>query len=466
MLIQKLQNIATKTPGKQAIVYKGKAISYAELLEEIEKRAERILPNISEKNILLNHTNELENLINFLAIISINKIGIFASKHLKNNEIENIKAKYSAFILDEKAINNIDQNIHHSSFTDQHSSFNISHSSLFLGVLSSGTTATPKLIFKDYQAWLSAFPHQSEVFGIGESDRLFVLDAMAYSANLNTVLHMLWLGGTVVMTSLNSANSWVEQIEKEKVTSIFMVPSHYRLLVKNRYTTEVGMHTNNTKDNYLKNLKSIISAGEKLDVETTQKLLKFAPNALLTEYYGSAELGHISYHQGQEIIDNPLSVGRPFPEVKIKIENEQIFVDSPYISPDFRKIKTNFDLGYFVDNQLILMGRAGRMFNKRGLNVFAEEIENLAKKLPFIIEAAAIGLLQENGSHEIFLIYTCKNGFHNSVNNNLIIKYLSNNLQAAKRPDRIQEFENLPRTDFGKIDFKALARNLEEEIFA
>jgi long-chain acyl-CoA synthetase len=430
--------------NKQAIVYKGKTVTYAEIWKIIDDRA-KIFSTISEKNILLNHKDELENLLNFLTIISIGKVGIFVGKHLKKNELEILRNENKAFIIDENTLNlqltltrNIQQITYHQSPNTQ-----------FLGVLTSGTTSTPKLIFKDYQSWFSAFPHQSKVFGIGENDRLFVCDALSYSANLNAVLHMLWLGGTVVLTSLNTANNWEQQIEKEAVTSIFMVPSHYRLL-KN-----IGKNS----------VKSIVSAGEKLDPETAKKLLNFAPNALLTEYYGSAELGHITYHQGQAIIDNPLSVGKPFPEVKIKIENEQIYVDSPYISPDYRNNKTNFDLGYFIDNQLILMGRAGRMFNRRGLNIFAEEIENHAKKLPFIIEATAIGILQEDNSHEIFLAYTCSDGFQNNINEKAIFSYLAKHLQATKIPHRIQEFDNLPRTDFGKIDYKALARIFEEEIF-
>jgi long-chain acyl-CoA synthetase len=448
MLIEKLQNFASQSPDKQAIVYKGKVISYANLLECINERADLFYSNIFEKKVLLNHTDELENLFNFLALISIGKVGIFVSKHLNNKQIEDLSEQHSAFILNENSntfysspYNNRPKRPTHKSLLN----------TLFLGVLTSGTTSTPNLIWKDYQSWFSAFPHQTDVFGISQSDRLFVIDALSYSANLNAVLHILWLGGTVVLTSLKSANSWAQQIEKEQVNSIFMVPSHYRLLL------------NNGLQNY--QIKSLVSAGEKLDSKTAKCLMDLAPNALLTEYYGSAELGHITFHQNEEIINNAFSVGKVFPEVKISIENEQIFVQSPYISPDFRKIKTNFDLGYFIDNQLILMGRAGRMFNRRGLNVFAEEIENLVKELPFVIDATALGFLQETGSHEIYLAYTCQNGYQNNINNQQIIRYLSDNLQASKRPDQIKEFNILPRTQFGKIDFNALARSFEEEIF-
>jgi long-chain acyl-CoA synthetase len=445
MLIQKIHSFASQHPNKQAIVYKGGAINYAELLDIIDTRS-KVLSYILEKNIILSHKNEIENLLNFLAAMAIGKVSIFASKHLGESQINILSNKHKAFIINEtfsqepkKDNNNLSQNTLKTTLNKH-----------FLGVLTSGTTASPNLIWKDYQAWFSAFPHQSKVFDIHENDRLFVLDALSYSANLNAVLHMLWLGGTVVLTSLGSANTWHQQIENEAISTIFMVPSHYKLLVEN------GPE--------LKKIRSVVSAGEKLSSNIAQKLIQKAPNALLTEYYGSAELGHITFHQNQDIVNNPLSVGNPFPEVKIRLEAEQIFVESPYISPEFRAIKTNFDLGYFIDGQLILMGRAGRMFNRRGLNVFAEEIENIAITSPFIIEAAAVGILLEDGSHEIFLAYTCTEGYQNNANNNLILNYLSNSLEATKRPSQMLEFENLPRTNFGKIDYNALARSFESEI--
>jgi long-chain acyl-CoA synthetase len=441
MIIQKLLQFALEVPDKQAIVYEGRVFSYANLWAELQWRAE-VLGKIEANNILLHHPDELENLLNFLAIMAINKAGIFTGKNLNDSQITAVAEKNKAFILDKSLVpgskhpNNLD--------------FTPKPSTLFLGVLTSGSTATPNLIWKDYQAWFSAFPHQSEVFGIDKNDRLFVLNALAYSANLNSVLHMLWLGGSVVLTSLKTANSWHKQIENEAITSIFMVPSHYKLLVKNQKISP--------------KIKSLVSAGEKLDAQLAQTLCQMAPQAILTEYYGSAELGHITYHQNQEIIDNPLSVGKPFPGVEIRIEKEQIFVESNYISPEYRKLKTNFDLGYFVDNQLILMGRVGRMFNRRGLNVFAEEIENTVKVLTFVSEAAVIGILQPDHSHELSLAYSCTTGYQNNGNNQLILNHLASQLQATKVPSRLQEFENLPRTESGKIDFKALARTFEEEI--
>lgn len=446
MIVEKIFERSKSEPTKKAIIFQGKDISYGELTFEIIERATVFQKLISNKNVLLAQTDNFENLIDFLSLIHIGKVGIFISSQITDTQLAELQVQTNSFLLDNQT---------------KAESLNIKIEALieviplktkledlFLGVLTSGTESTPKIIWKDYQSWVSAFPHQSEVFDISEHDTLFVLDALSYSANLNSALHILWEGGTVYLTTLKSASTWHQQIIDNQVSNIFLVPSHYRLLVTKHFSCE--------------QIKSLVSAGEKLDFRTAKALISQFPNALLTEYYGAAELGHISFHQNQEIIDFGYSVGKPFPEVKIEIDDQKIRVESPYISPDFRGINTVLDLGYFEDGRLVLLGRSGRMFNRRGLNVFAEEIENKVSELGFVDEVAAIGKLRADGSHDIFLVFSSFADFP-AENIKIVRKHLLDTLPPAKQPRKILQIRNLPRKDIGKIDYQAVARIISEE---
>jgi long-chain acyl-CoA synthetase len=444
MIINKI--LHTNDKEKQAIVYGSRVYSYADLCNEILIRAAYFQTNITQQRVLLAHSDSLENLFNALALMAIGKVAIFSSKYILPNHLQHFQQQYdtatvefSLKIKDLAGSTNAPNEV-----------FVAQTNTVFLGVLTSGTTALPKVIWKDYQSWASAFEHQSQVFGINSADRLLVLDALSYSANLNSALHILWQGGTLILTSLKWANRWTQQIEKEQVSSVFMVPSHYRLLLKN---TPI-----------LSTLKSVVSAGEKLDTNTAKALLQACPNALVTEYYGAAELGHISYHQGKDIITYGYSVGKAFPAVEISIVEQKICVESPYISPDYRQNKTVHDIGYFEDDRLVVLGREGRMFNKRGLNVFAEEIENCIHELPFVYEVAAIGKRQKDGSDEICVVFSFHasvvptNDYHHKIRQHLLAK-----LPPAKHPRRIVALDNLPHKDFGKINYQAIARHFDEE---
>jgi long-chain acyl-CoA synthetase len=445
MLTDKLLYFSEKTPDKLALKYKGKQLTYSELYQNIVARVSVLAKLYSNQVFLLNSTSELENLLNFLAIIAHGKRAIFCGKHQTQQQIAELELAYHAVVLQNISIETCPKP---SENTTPFVPTVAEPSGIFLGVLSSGSTGQAKVIWKDYQSWFSAFAAQSQVFGLSSSSYLFVLDALAYSANLNNVMHCLWAGASVYLASLNTANTWAQKIENEQVDAIFLVPSHYRLLPPKAVFDKV---------------KVAISAGEKLSQELCSTLLHALPNALLTEYYGTAELGHICYQQGQQILENPLAVGGAFPGVKLRFENDKIYVNSPYVSPEYRANPTSHDLGYMLGSQLVLLGRQGRKYNRRGLNVYAEEIENVASKISFVAEVAVVGLLQADLSHQIVLYFVHKQGYQSQICNKQVIRYLSDIIHTAKLPNRVVELQVLPRKHFGKIDHQALVRLCEAE---
>lgn len=348
-------------PSATALKYQGREISYEELYRQIRNRAAWLRQHPADY--LLCHSSEAENLVSFLALMYAGQKGVFCGKNASPELKLAYAQKYGLSLLDFIPVTS----------EAPAAPFQPAESDLFLGILSPDKN---RLIWKDYRSWFSAFPSQSSVFGMHGKDRVMVVDALSYSANLNTVIHALWLGATVVMSPLREARNWGNIIRQEKISSLFLVPSHYRLLPENRTFPGVT---------------SAVSAGEKLDPVLAEKLLRIFPEACLTEYYGAAELGHISYLQNREIVHRPASVGKPFPGVTVRIREEKIWVESPYVSPAYRHAPTVSDLG-FIDREghLCLLGRGGRMFHRRERNHFAEELENTAGFAFPITEAALL----------------------------------------------------------------------------
>ncbi len=436
MIYSRIRNKAERSPEAEAIVWSGGRITYGLLLEEIRKRAFyfRDFPD----TVLLSDTDEKENLLNFLTLMSIGRKSVFASRNVSSEQRAGLAAGYGAAVVSAgipfgEGWTDIEEG---RMDTD-----------VFLGVLSSGTTGTPKVIWKDFGAWFSAFPHQSEVFSIHEQDRVFVLDALSYSANLNSALHTLWLGATLVLGSLKSAPKWAEQLREEQVSSVFMVPSHYRILAD--------------RSPVLPDIRSLVSAGEKLDPHTATALMDLFPGVLLTEYYGAAELGHIAYHQNRDIVEKPAEVGKPFPGVEIRMEGQLIRVSSPYVSPDYRKDPTVRDLGYVENGRLVVLGREGRMFNRRGLNILAEEVENAALRFPALREAALVERPASGSRKSLFLYYSGYDKQQVPVND--LREFLLKILPKEKLPNAYRQLPELPHNLAGKIDFNALSRKPAEE---
>ena len=430
MFFEKIQSVDSE---RIAILADGKSITFGDILTISKKRA--VFFENKKESFLLCHSSELENLYNFFAIIAVGGRAIFGGKNLSEEQKSSISVIQNCTIID--FIPECETNIQ--------AFYSVSKNEYFLGVLSSGTTGQSKLIWKDYQSWFSTFPQQSNIFGITEQDRVFVLDALAYSANLNTVLHTLWQGATVVLGKLVEASNWSKIFYNHKVTSAFLVPSHIRLLT--------------TSENFGKiKLNSLVSAGEKLEARLAQLVLDSMPDILLTEYYGAAELGHVSYAQNQDIVEHPTTVGKAFPGVEIEIKEDKIFVDSPYISPDYRNIRTVFDFGYLdADGRLCVFGRQGRMFNRRGLNIFAEEIENAALLHPFVKEAVLIA--NSYKSHILELIVVVKQEISKSELQDFLLKKITKD----KLPNKISFTLSIPRNEAGKVDFRVIAKKPVDE---
>jgi long-chain acyl-CoA synthetase len=409
LIVDKILHNAHLFPEKAAIIYGMQVLSYEELSISIERAADKL--NLNKSVHFIRNTDPIQTLIELLAVNAKSGRGVVLPS-----------------LFDEFTLNDDDCS-----------------KDSFIGILTSGTTGEEHLIWKSNDNWELAFKHQSEVFGVTMNDNVFIIDALSYSANLNAALHILWAGGTLVIDSLKNARKWNEIFLTHNVSSCFLVPSHCNLLIE--------------QDLSASRLKSLVTAGEKLSGNSAKKVLEKFPNIKLTEYYGAAELGHITYHQNDDIVNFPFSVGEAFPGVEVSIINDKVNVSSPYISAKYKKIGTVNDLGYFDGNRLILQGRTGRFFNRRAVNIYAQEIEVMALKLASIKDAI---LVKSEKGGKLTLFFTSKESKGNSEIK--LFEFLRANLPVSKIPNFVREIDQIPHSNAGKVDFKALSKMSNEEI--
>lgn len=424
MITDVILNNAQQQPDKIAIWYDNQFVSYRELAEKIQYAA---LFLESTGKYFIDSASPIQAVATLLACQLSGSLGLITHADITSFEKEQLAEQVGFCDLPTtKVLKNNNSDIQQNDF---------------LGVLTSGSTGIPKIIAKDNACWERAFSHQSTVFGISSSDKILVLDALAYSANLNAVLHGLWVGASIRLCSLKKARRWGEVIVSEGITSIFMVPSHLKLLQDFVVPSEV---------------RSIVTAGEKLSGELADAILRNFPQVQLTEYYGTAELGHIAYHQNKDIIANPISVGGAFPEVKITIRENQLFVESPYVSPAYRKVNTVGDLGQWQAGKLVLLGRGGKMFSRRGLNIYAQEIEQ--KALSFRgVEEVNLQEISSGQSPRLVLFFSTNRHFVSSSNRTeALMCYLRAILPQSKWPNRAVEVAVFPRLPHGKVNEKGL----------
>ncbi|WFD12331.1 AMP-binding protein [Tepidibacter hydrothermalis] len=413
----------------------------------IAKKLLTILNSNNNDNVFIKQSDEIYSIIYLISLSKINKTSILVDVDFNENIYQNlyIKVKPKLVIGDHFNYNEIIDNMIYNGFDYDPIDFNVSVSrdNIFLGCLSSGSTGDAKIIFKNHNCWVKAFKHQSDIFKISKDDKLFLVGNLVYTANLNSAIHMLYTGGTVVFSTSKFPKTWIKEIYSNNITSIFMVPSHYRLLVNSMNDENIYM-------------KSLLSCGCKMDIKTLKNIIKFFPNAVFHEYYGASELGHVSFISADKILEKQESVGIAFPDVKIHIEDSIISVTSPYISPMYPNTYSVSDMGYLKDDYLYLTGRLDNMINKAGYKIIPSKVESIILNSN-IIEDICLFAVNDKVKYQKLCAFIVKS---DNFNANVFKEYIKNNLPKNMIPQIIKYVDFIPLNSSGKPDVKFMSKNL------
>lgn len=424
------KQVSEREPEREFLILDEAHLSYGEAFKLVKETAESLASIIKkEDRIIILHMSLEKQLIFFLSVIYCGAIAIIA-----NENIGEEKAKELLESIGGKLIIKHDFQL----TTKKLVKVVLNEKMIFAGIMSSGTTGKPKIIWRDYKSWINSFKYQSSIFNINTNDKLFIKGDLSYSANLNSIMHIIYMEGTIVSTTHHFPATWIELIKKNKVNSIFMVPVNYDILTKKI-------------EQPINGVGSLVSAGAKLSKNLGEKLMKSFPKAVITEYYGASELGHISYNQGQDIINHGDSLGKVFPEVKLNFKDEVIYVKSPYLAPKYIPEATAGDMGYIDEHgYLYVRGRRDDIINVGGVKIFPQEIEEYILAHPRVKQVMVFPVYSKGRGSQLAAALVCEE----KVKYSELKVFLKNKLSMKLIPKKLFYVEELPLTINGKLDRK------------
>jgi len=203
--------------------------------------------------------------------------------------------------------------------------------------------------------------------------------------------------------------SYIETIEREKVTHIMVVPAQIIAM----------LNAPNFSYDTLKSLEMILSLGAPLHREHKEELNKKLPGRFY-ELYGLTE-GFVTVLDKNDYAAKPDSVGVPPPFFEMKIADQngkevptgevgEICGRGPVLMPEYYKrpdlteeaIKDGWlhsgDMGYVdEDGFLYLVDRKKDMIISGGVNVYPRDIEEIVVQHPAIQEVAVFGIASLGG---------------------------------------------------------------------
>lgn len=318
---------------------------------------------------------------------------------------------------------------------------------LCMGVLTSGSIDVPKILYRTYESWADFFEIQNKIFKINSSSKLFISGSLSFTGNLNVLLSVLYEGGTVIAITSFATKVWVKVIEEYLITNIYLVPSKLKVLV-------------NDLERKINSVKGIFTGSQLLFINTADKLNINFPNSEIVLYYGASELNYITYITYEEMKRRPLSVGKPFPNVKVFIKNNSIYVDTKYhVSGIYSPYSVN-DVGYIdTEGYLIFEGRKDDVINKGGIKVSSLKIEGEIRKIKEVDDVVIIPYKHSSKGNEIaaFIVN------NQSITKKDIIKNLKNNLMNNEIPKKIFFISNIPLNESGKMDRHKLKEYIDKK---
>ena len=343
---------------------------------------------------------------------------------------------------------------------------------------SSGTTGAPKGILRPRE---DREPDEalnaSAVFGRAFDFRPFdgphlVSTAMYHGGSHSYYMGALNVGHALVIMARFDAESALKLIDRHQVRSAYMVATQfYRML---QLPDEIRYEYN------VSSLHSVVHSAAPCPQSVKMAMFEWW-GPVIWETYGGME-GAATIAKPHRWLEKPGTVGRAVRGVKLAIFDD----DGNQIGPNetghiYFKTDSGFsyhrdeeltaeahrgdmftigDVGYVdEDGYLFIQDRAKDMIISGGVNIYSAEVEAVLLQHELIIDAAVIGVPDEDWGELVLAIVELREGHEPSeLVEQELLRHCRDHLAAHKRPRRVEFRSGLPRTDAGKL-YKRVIRD-------
>jgi long-chain acyl-CoA synthetase len=327
--------------------------------------------------------------------------------------------------------------------------------------LTSGSSGTPRRIWRSQASWTASFAVTAQLFDVGPGTTVAVLGQLIHSLALYGALEALHLGASLHLLADLRPDRQRKALAASKLQVLYATPAQARLLTE-------------TDGPVLPDLRCILIGGSKLDGGLQSRIETMAPNAMLHEFYGAAETSFLTLARKG---DPPLSVGRPYPGVRLAIraadgchlpdgQTGEVWAQSPYLFHGYAGDEGTSvwqdgwlsvgEIGRLENGALFLSGRKNRIVQIADQSVYPEEIEAFMTTCPGIDRIAV--LAEPDPKRGAVLVAVAKG------NASLATRILTDTRMRfgpLKSPRRIIWRDDWPILSSGKTDLAALQVGLK-----
>ncbi|MGQ4891334.1 MAG: AMP-binding protein [Candidatus Njordarchaeia archaeon] len=331
-----------------------------------------------------------------------------------------------------------------------------------------GTTGKPKSAFLTHRTILwNAVNTVRDLIVPGDTTitalPLFHIGGFTYT------IPLLFWGGTNILMRRWDIEKFLDLVERERPTFLFLVPTQLKMLIESKRFWETDFNS----------VRWITSGGAALTPELIKAIMK--KGVTQKQGYGLTEMGPGVFALDPWDARKKMgSIGKPnlLVEVKVLKENgEEADVNEPGImllrgpslfggywnKPDVTEKTFRdgwLDTGDAVrkdeDGYYWVLGREKNIIKSGAESVFPEEIEKILLDHPKILNVVVIGVPDEKWGEVPKAVIKLKNG--EKISKEEIFEYLKDKLAKYKWPKYIEVVEDIPVSPVGKVSRKEIRK--------
>ncbi|MCG3088158.1 class I adenylate-forming enzyme family protein [Sporosarcina cyprini] len=347
---------------------------------------------------------------------------------------------------------------------------------LFAIMYTSGTTGNPKGVMLSHRNMIAGAVSLALVCETDYTDIIGHVAPLTHGSNF--LSHVAWLYGlTQVVFDKFEPEEFVNDLAREKVSIIFLVPTMVNLMIQHP----------NFDPSKLSTLKSINMAGSPIAASKLEQALKLT-GPIFAETYGQVEAPMCITMMPKRELGNRLeSCGRTGLFVDVKIVDDEgkelpdgevgeiickgSLVMKGYWNNEKATAETlqdgwlhTGDLGWKnPEGYVHIVDRKKDVIISGGVNIYPREVEEVLNMHPGVKETCVIGVPDEKWGENV-IAYVVPNGTQQVTDEQLLALCIEN-MASFKKPKEIHIVEELPKSSYGKI-LKRELRNQHEEVKA